>query len=96
MSSWHNPGYPNVPTRSLARVWWTLHWLLRPMSAEDFSKRQPGLVFTGQRREEALRRLETTKRNLDRVLDILAELEPRLKSLERQAARCPGIYQSAG
>ena len=39
------------------------------------------------RREEALRRLETTGRNLERVLDILAELEPRLKSLEKQARR---------
>ncbi len=46
-----------------------------------------GIGLYRTRREEALRRLETTRRNLDRVLDILAELEPRLKSLERQAAR---------
>ena len=46
-----------------------------------------GIGLYRTRREEALRRLETTKRNLDRVLDILAELEPRLNSLERQAAR---------
>jgi chromosome segregation protein len=46
-----------------------------------------GIGLYRTRREEALRRLETTKRNLDRVLDILAELEPRLKSLERQATR---------
>jgi chromosome segregation protein len=46
-----------------------------------------GIGLYRTRREEALRRLEITKRNLDRVLDILAELEPRLKSLERQAAR---------
>ncbi len=39
------------------------------------------------RREEALKRLENTKRNLERVLDILSELEPRLRSLERQAKR---------
>jgi len=39
------------------------------------------------RREEALRRLETTQRNLERVQDILSELEPRLKHLERQARR---------
>ncbi len=39
------------------------------------------------RREEALKRLENTQRNLERVQDILAELEPRLKSLERQARR---------
>ncbi len=46
-----------------------------------------GIGLYRSRREEALRRLETTRRNLDRVLDILAELEPRLRSLERQAAR---------
>ncbi len=39
------------------------------------------------RREEAIKRLENTRRNLERVLDIMAELEPRLKSLERQARR---------
>ena len=39
------------------------------------------------RREEALKRLETTQHNLERVQDIMAELEPRLKSLERQAKR---------
>jgi chromosome segregation protein len=46
-----------------------------------------GIGLYRARREETLRRLETTRRNLDRVLDILAELEPRLKSLERQSAR---------
>ena len=39
------------------------------------------------RREEALRRLETTMHNLERVLNIMSELEPRLRSLERQAKR---------
>jgi len=39
------------------------------------------------RREEALKRLDTTMRNLERVLDIMSELEPRLRSLERQAKR---------
>src|SRR5512138_2657819 len=39
------------------------------------------------RREEALKRLESTSRNLERVLDIMSELEPRLRSLERQAKR---------
>ena len=46
-----------------------------------------GIGLYRSRREEALRRLEDTQRNLDRVLDILAELQPRLKSLERQATR---------
>ncbi len=39
------------------------------------------------RREDALKRLENTARNLERVLDILSELEPRIRSLERQAKR---------
>jgi chromosome segregation protein len=39
------------------------------------------------RREEAIKRLETTIHNLERVLDIMSELEPRLRSLERQAKR---------
>lgn len=46
-----------------------------------------GIGLYRARREEALRRLETTKRNLERVQDILAELRPRLRSLERQAQR---------
>jgi chromosome segregation protein len=39
------------------------------------------------RREEALKRLENTERNLERVQDIMAEVGPRLKTLERQARR---------
>lgn len=46
-----------------------------------------GIGLYRTRREEALRRLETTQRNLERVQDILAELQPRLKSLEKQARR---------
>lgn len=46
-----------------------------------------GVGLYRSRREETLRRLETTRRNLDRVLDILAELDPRLRSLSRQAQR---------
>ena len=46
-----------------------------------------GIGLYRARRSEALRRLETTRRNLERVQDILAELRPRLRSLERQARR---------
>ncbi|MEW5868950.1 MAG: chromosome segregation protein SMC [Chloroflexota bacterium] len=46
-----------------------------------------GIGLHRSRREEALRRLDTTRRNLERVQDILAELRPRLQSLERQARR---------
>lgn len=46
-----------------------------------------GIGLYRSRREEALRRLESTRRNLERVQDILLELTPRLASLERQARR---------
>jgi len=46
-----------------------------------------GVGLYRSRREEALKRLDNTLRNLQRVQDIMSELEPRLKSLERQAKR---------
>ncbi len=46
-----------------------------------------GIGLHRTRREEAIKRLETTSRNLERVHDILSELQPRLRSLERQAKR---------
>jgi chromosome segregation protein len=52
-----------------------------------------GIGLHRSRREEALRRLENTRRNLDRVKDILAELRPRLRSLERQSKRAAEYEQ---
>jgi chromosome segregation protein len=52
-----------------------------------------GIGLHRARREEALKRLETTRRNLERVRDILAELQPRLRSLERQAKRAQEYNQ---
>ncbi len=52
-----------------------------------------GIGLYRARREETLRRLETTRRNLDRALDILTELEPRLRSLERQAKKAQEFAQ---
>ncbi len=46
-----------------------------------------GISLYRQKREEALRRLEDTQRNLDRVKDIVAEIGPRVRQLERQARR---------
>jgi chromosome segregation protein len=46
-----------------------------------------GVGLYRARRDDALKRLENTERNLERVLDIMAELEPRIRSLERQAKR---------
>ncbi len=52
-----------------------------------------GIGLYRSRREESLRRLEHTRRNLDRVRDILTELKPRLRSLERQAKRAQDYDQ---
>ncbi|OGO14197.1 MAG: chromosome segregation protein SMC [Chloroflexi bacterium RBG_16_47_49] len=52
-----------------------------------------GIGLHRSRREEAIKRLETTRRNLERVHDILAELQPRLRSLERQAKRAQEYNQ---
>ena len=52
-----------------------------------------GIGLYRSRREEALRRLESTRRNLERVQDILSELRPRLRSLERQAQRARDYEQ---
>ncbi|GAB4502249.1 MAG: chromosome segregation protein SMC [Anaerolineales bacterium] len=52
-----------------------------------------GIGLYRSRREEALRRLENTQRNLERVLDILSELEPRLRLLEKQAKRAQEYTQ---
>lgn len=46
-----------------------------------------GIGLYRMRKEEALRRLEMTERNLERASDIMTELKPRLRSLEKQAAR---------
>ncbi len=46
-----------------------------------------GVGLYRSRRDDALKRLDTTEHNLERVLDIIAELEPRIRSLERQAKR---------
>lgn len=60
---------------------------LKPEERRRLFEEAAGIGLYRKRKNQALRRLETTRRNLERVQDILAELEPRLKSLERQARR---------
>jgi len=60
---------------------------LKPEERRRFFEEAAGIGLYRARREEALGRLDTTRRNLERVLDILTELEPRLASLEKQAKR---------
>ncbi len=52
-----------------------------------------GIGVYRNKREDALRKLEATQHNLERVLDILAEIKPRLRSLERQAQRMRDYQQ---
>jgi chromosome segregation ATPase len=46
-----------------------------------------GIAPFYNKREKTLRRLETTRDNLSQVMGLLAEIEPRLKTLRRQAKR---------
>jgi chromosome segregation protein len=60
---------------------------LKPEERRRLFEEAAGIGLFRSRREESLRRLDTTKHNLERVLDILAELQPRVESLRRQAKR---------
>ncbi len=60
---------------------------LKPEERRRFFEEAAGIGLYRARREEALNRLETTRRNLERVQDILSELGPRLVSLEKQARK---------
>lgn len=53
-----------------------------------------GIGLHRTRRQEAVRRLADTQRNLERVEDILQELRPRLRSLDRQARRAAEYDQA--
>lgn len=52
-----------------------------------------GIGLYRSRKADAERRLEKTHRNLDRVEDILSELRPRLRSLQKQAVRAEQYNQ---
>ena len=60
---------------------------LKPEERRRLFEEAAGIGLHRSRREEALRRLDNTRRNLERVQDILAELQPRVRSLDRQARR---------
>ena len=54
-----------------------------------------GISHYKVRRAETLRRLQETQHNLQRVHDILSEIQPRLGSLKRQASRAQNYEQVA-
>ena len=58
-----------------------------PEDRRRFFEEAAGIGLFRARREEALIRLKETAHNLERINDILSELEPRVHSLERQAKR---------
>jgi chromosome segregation protein len=60
---------------------------LRPEERRKLFEEAAGIGLYRSRREESLGRLETTHRNIERVQDIIAELEPRLTLLEKQAKK---------
>lgn len=60
---------------------------LTPQERTQLFEQAAGIALYRQRREEALKKLEETRHNLERVQDILSEIEPRLRRLERQAQR---------
>jgi chromosome segregation protein len=58
---------------------------LRAQERRTLFEDAAGIALYRSRREEALGRLEETQHNLDRVRDIIAEIAPRLKRLQREA-----------
>lgn len=59
----------------------------KPESRREIFEEAAGVVMYRTRREEAERKLETTKVNLDRIKDIVGELESRLPSLEEESRK---------
>ncbi len=59
----------------------------KPEERRALFEEAAGIGGYRDRREDALRKLNETRHNLERVKDILAEINPRLAQLERQAAR---------
>jgi len=66
---------------------------IRPDERRRLFEEAAGIGLYRSRKEETLRRLDNTRRNLDRVLDIMAEIKPRLRSLERQSNKAAEYKQ---
>jgi len=60
---------------------------LRPQQRRELIEEAAGLALYQSRRAETLTRLEETQANLLRIHDLVAEIEPQLKRLKRQAER---------
>lgn len=66
---------------------------IKPDERRKLFEEAAGIGLYQSRKEEALKRLEATQRNLERASDILYEIKPRLRSLERQAVKV-GEYKT--
>lgn len=60
---------------------------LRAQERRGLFEEAAGIALYHEKRADALRKLDSTHRNLERANDIIAEIEPRLNRLERQAER---------
>ncbi|HOG46253.1 MAG TPA: chromosome segregation protein SMC [Anaerolineae bacterium] len=60
---------------------------LRPEERRSLFEEAAGVRIYIDKRDEALARLDETRRNLERLNDIIGEIAPRLESLRRQAER---------
>ncbi len=60
---------------------------LRPEERRTLFEEAAGIAHYQSKRDEALRKLDETQRNLERARDILAEIGPRLRALQRQSER---------
>jgi len=58
-----------------------------PAERKEFFEEAAGVKQFQQKKEQSLRKLEITRRNLLRVNDLIKEVKPRLNSLKRQAER---------
>ena len=59
----------------------------KPEERRALFEEAAGIGTYRDRRDDALRKLEETRHNLERARDILSEITPRVKTLERQAER---------
>ena len=60
---------------------------LRPEERRLFFEEAAGIGLFRSRMDEAIRKLDTTSRNMERARDILSEIRPRLKKLEQQVEK---------
>jgi chromosome segregation protein len=60
---------------------------LRPEERRELFEEAAGIAHYQSKRDESLKKLDETQRNLERVRDILAEIGPRLRALHRQSER---------